>query len=217
MLRKPVAVRLHLTLTTTSILLCSGGLIVAHHTGKITINLLQREPTVPSAPTYRARFGSLSRAYQLIGYRSWPTGWIETRRRIQSLRSDLMNKIVALNPTRIEIEDRGNGYRTRLRTHEGRLLSVVASRPRRVYNDAISWLVKPSLDERHLITLVARLSLRCDDFKDMFLIPPIGKATTVYLRDRDPRLRNAMRVIRLEDFCGTVKRFRSQMQPMTPA
>jgi hypothetical protein len=177
--------------------------------GKLTTHLLQRNMTTPCGTTYRVRFGTLSHAYELISYsRSWPEGWLQARRRIQTLRTELIKKIVELNPTRIIIENRGYKYHARLRTHDGMLVSVLVSRPVRGYKDAIRWLVKPRTDERNLITLVARLSLQCDSFKDMFLIPAIGNASHVYLKDRDQRLKDYIKVTRLEDFCGMIERLR---------
>ena len=181
---------------------------LARH-GKLTISLLKENATTPSGTTYRVRFGTLSRAYKLIGYSgSWPEEWLQARRRIQALRTQLINKIVELNPTRIIIENRGYKYRARLRTHDGTLVSVLASRPVRCYKNAVRWLVKPRTDERNLITLVARLNSQCDSFKDMFLIPPIGKAAHIYLKDRDPRLENYIKVTGFEDFCETIDRLR---------
>lgn len=177
--------------------------------GKLTISLLQKNATTPCGTTYRARFGTLSRAYELIGYSGgWPEEWLQARRRIQALRTELINKIVELNPTRIIIENRGYKYRACLRTYDGTLISVLASRPVRCYKNAVRWLVKPRTDERNLITLVARLSLQCDSFKDMFLIPAIGKASHVYLKDHDQRLEDYIKVTGLEDFCGTIETLR---------
>ena len=47
----------------------------------------------------RARFGSLSRVYRLIGSGFWHDDWLQTRRRILESRADLMKKLVELNPT----------------------------------------------------------------------------------------------------------------------
>ena len=176
--------------------------------GKITTKLLQQQnATTPRGPTYRARFGSLSRAYQLIGYLGfWGDDYLQKRRRIQELRTSLMKEIAERNPKQVAIEHRRNGYRDRLRTRDGRLVSVVASRTVPCYGTGVYWLVRPRPDECHLITLVARLNLQCDTFKDMFLIPPVGTAKNVYLKERDQRLEKFVNVTDLGDFCGTVKR-----------
>jgi DNA invertase Pin-like site-specific DNA recombinase len=175
--------------------------------GRITIHLIEDSPKTPSAHSYITRFGSVSHAYELIGYSGfWRGGWIETRRRIQTLRTDLMRRIVELDPTHVSIENRGGAYRTRLRIQDGSLISVLASRPLRCYKDAIRWLLVPRRDECHLITLVARLDLECDSFKDMFMIPPIGRPAVVYVKDSDPRLQGGIRLVELSDFYRIVAR-----------
>jgi len=179
--------------------------------GKITTDLIKNSPKAPSAQTYNTRFGSLSNAYQLIGYSGfWRGGWLERRRRIQALRSELMREIVDLNPTRVSVEDRGRGHRTRLCMQDGSLVSVLASRPVRYYKDAIRWLLIPRPDECCLITLVARLNLEFDAFKDMFVIPPMCRPTAVYVRDSDPRLKKGLRLIELKDFCETIEKLSNQ-------
>jgi DNA invertase Pin-like site-specific DNA recombinase len=179
--------------------------------GRITTELIKDTPKTPSAQTYNTRFGTLSHAYELIGYSGfWRGGWLETRRRIQALRSDLMRQIVDLNPTRLSVENRGGSYRTRLRMQDGRLISVLASRPLRCYKDAIRWILTPRPDECCLTTLVARLNLKCDAFKDMFVIPPLDRPTPVYVKDSDPRLQMGVRLMELKDFYRTIEQLGDQ-------
>jgi len=169
--------------------------------GRVTTDLLKQTPSAPSSQAYAARFGTLSGAYQLIGYSGfWRDGWLHKRRRIQALRTDLMKRIVEVNLPHVSIENRGGAYRTRLRIDGGSLISVMASRPKAELKNGFYWLLCPRPDDCNLITLVARLNLKCDAFKDMFLIPPLGKVAVVYLKNRDPRLRKGIRVTRLEDF-----------------
>jgi DNA invertase Pin-like site-specific DNA recombinase len=170
--------------------------------GKITTDL------IGSAHPYRTHFGNITHAYELINYAGfWRDGWLETRRRIQNLRNELMQQIIDRDPTHISLENRRRGHRTRLLTSDGTLVSVVASRPISVYKHDMRWLLLPRSDESHLITLVARLNLECTAFKDMFLIRPVGDAVSVYLKDVDPRLQSDAK---LNDI-GT---FRSKIQEL---
>jgi hypothetical protein len=121
-----------------------------------------------------------------------------------------MKEIVDANPAGVSIENRGGSYRNRLRMQNGRLISVLAPRPLRCYKDAIRWLLVPRPDECHLITLVARLNLECDAFKDMFVIPPIGSPRAIYVKDSDQRLQNGARLLSLKTFCETIEKFGSQ-------
>jgi DNA invertase Pin-like site-specific DNA recombinase len=174
--------------------------------GRVTVDLIKQTPKTPSTITYRKRFGTLGHAYELIGYSGfWHQDWLQMRRRIQALRNDLMKNIVALDPKRVSIENRGGVSRNRLRTDDGRLISVVACRPIRCYKGAIRWLLKPVDDECRLTTLVARLNLECDAFKDTFVIPPIGRPAAVYLKDNDPLLRRGRRVADPKEFCRTIE------------
>lgn len=183
------------------------GLLAKH--GRITTDLIQQDPTMPSGTTYRARFGTLGRAYQLIGYSACrPEAWLQTRRRIQALRTELIKNIVELNPSRMMIENRGYRYHTRLQTYDGTLVSVLASRPVPGYNNAPRWFVKAQTDEHNLITLVARLNLKCDSFKDMFLIAGIGRPDTLYFDDVDRRLLDGIRITTIENFSESVNKLR---------
>ncbi|HLV85807.1 MAG TPA: recombinase family protein [Candidatus Sulfotelmatobacter sp.] len=168
--------------------------------GKITEYLIARTPGMASANSYRARFGSLSRAYQLIGYSGyWDDTWRETNKRIQRMRNELMNRIVELDPTRISIEKREGGYRNRLRLHDGRLVSVLVSRPVKL-DKKFYWLLAPR-EEYRLPALVARLNFAFDAFKDMFVIPPLGRRALFYMKESDERLhRQGQRLTDLGEF-----------------
>jgi DNA invertase Pin-like site-specific DNA recombinase len=170
--------------------------------GRISSELIKQTPKTPSTITYRKRFGTLGHAYELVGYKGfWDNGWIQTRRRIQVLRDHLIENLTNLE-ARVSIEKCG-GRRGRsrscLRTHDGQLISVIASRPRYCYKGAVRWFLKPVGDECRMTALVARLNLECDGFKDMFVISPIG-SRAVYLKDNDPMLQRGIRLAELREF-----------------
>ena len=67
--------------------------------GRLSLNLIKSSVGVPSPSTYRLRFGSLRRAYELIGYgRPVQFGPIDLRRRTQALRDELIAQIAAMFP-----------------------------------------------------------------------------------------------------------------------
>jgi len=184
--------------------------------GKITIDLIERTAGAPSAGAYRARFGTLSHAYQLIGYDGfWKGGWIEQLRGIRALRDSLMKEIVALSRDSISIERRGASFRTRLRMHNGRLVCVIASRTFRGYKGCVRWLIQsPAAESRH-VTLVARLNLDNSAFKDFFVIPPLGTYNRIVLRESDPRL-EGFRLSGLRRFANAVQRMSARGAPPFP-
>lgn len=179
--------------------------------GRITSYIIRYTPNTPSAETYAERFGALSRAYELIGYYGYRDGgWHGTRRQIQVLRDNLMREIVTLSEARVSIEARGPARRTRLRLQGGRLVSVLASRCFRGYKGAIRWLVGSIPDECRLVTLVARLNVRNDAFKDFFVLRSIGISARFVVSEQDPRLHRGVRLSRLAEFFGAVRKVTAQ-------
>ncbi len=64
------------------------------HEERLSLGVIKNSPTVPSPSTYRKRFGSLRRAYELIGYgRAMDFGPIDLRRRTQAMRENLIARI----------------------------------------------------------------------------------------------------------------------------
>jgi DNA invertase Pin-like site-specific DNA recombinase len=168
--------------------------ILSKH-GRIDIHLIKKSSTTPSEGVYKYRFGNLSHAYELIGYKGfWSDGWMGKRRRIQALRHSILKQIVDLDPAHFSIEKRGGRQRTRLQMNDGRFISVIAARPFRGYKGALRWLLKPVEDECHLVSLVARLNENCDAFTDMFVTPPIGKSTGIQISESDPWLQKGIRL-----------------------
>jgi hypothetical protein len=181
--------------------------------GRIDKNLIKKNGTTQSEGAYRWRFGTLSHAYNLIGYSGfWRDGWLEKRRRIHALYHNALKQIVDLDPTHFSIEKRSRRQRTRLRMNDGRIISVIAARPFRGYKGALRWLLKPAHDECHLITLVARLNEEGDAFKDMFVTPPIGKWTGRQISEFDPWLREGIRLRDLKDFTRTVAKMSTRIR-----
>ena len=82
---------------------------------------------------YKVRFGSL-----ILGRRVACTAALNPE-----LRTDLMQTIVDLDPTRVSIESPGGCRRTRRLTHDGRMISVVAARFVRDHG-CVYRLLKPS-------------------------------------------------------------------------
>jgi DNA invertase Pin-like site-specific DNA recombinase len=162
--------------------------------GRLTLQIIKNAPGVPSPGTYGARFGSLSRAYELIGYSGFWSGdgWLEKLRNIRALRANLMREIVSCSSGSVSIEDRGLKHRTRLRLRLGRRVAVIASRSFRGYKGAVRWIIKWVPDECRLITLVARLDKENHHFQDMFLIPGPGSPKGITVKDDYPLMRKAI-------------------------
>lgn len=181
--------------------------------GRITTGLVKKSRNTPSVQTYRTRFGSLTDAYRLINYDGfWRQGWLETRKHVQALRTELMTKIVALMSDCISIQNQGGSLRTLLRLANGQLISVQACRAMRLYKGTMYWMLKPPSSECQMIALVARLSPTCDRFVDIFVTPPIGKSTGLYITKNHAWLKRCVRLRKPADFIAAVREIQGRMQ-----
>jgi DNA invertase Pin-like site-specific DNA recombinase len=184
-------------------LLDSLKMIIAKE-GKISDALILATPSVPCPTTYRARFGSLVKAYRLLNYKAtWNEERLEQKRRVQSIRINLLNQVTALSRGRVTI-DMSPTRHTRLRLRTGRLVSVIVGLMSE-YKGAPRWLVKPARAERRHIALVARLNHRNDAIKDFHVIPPARKSRSLLISENDARLQQGFLLANLADFFETVQ------------
>ena len=184
--------------------LLDGLKMIAAKEGKISTALIKATPNVPSPQTYRARFGSIVKAYRLLGYKAiWNERRLEQKHRVQAIRSNLLSEVVALSGGRVTI-DTSSTRHTRLRLRTGRLVSVIVARCLFGYKGALRWLVKPVIAERRHIALVARLNDRNDALKDIFVIPPVDSYHSLVISENDFRLARKVQLVDLADFFKVV-------------
>ena len=166
----------------------------------------------PSPSTYRKRFGSLRRAYELIGYgRPADFGAIDLRRRTQAMRENLIAQIQAIFPNQISIARRGGRWRSRLRLRNRLSISVLIARPFRAWKDTIRWLVDPVQHERKLVTLLARLNVNKDAFLDFYILPNVDRRKRFSISLRDVWLNRAERLTSLSTFCEATERVQKRI------
>lgn len=172
--------------------------------GRITNALIVATPNAHAPYTYRRRFGSLVRAYRLVGYKAtWDEQRLEKKRRVQALRNTLMGRIRELSGGRVSIQT-GPTHHSQLRLRNGRLVTVVVCRCFVGYMGSVRWLLKPLQAESQHIALIALLNAQSDAFKDLFVVSPIGKPLVI--SDQDMRLQRGVRLRELGDFFDTVQK-----------
>jgi DNA invertase Pin-like site-specific DNA recombinase len=184
--------------------------------GRLRLDLIETIPGLASPVTYRTRFGSLSRAYELAGYKChFSRNWLEQLRDIRLLRMRLMDEIAAASAGRVFIEDRGRRFRRRLRLQSGRLVSVIASRYFAGYKGSDRWRIKCASDETRLVPVVARLNRTNNGFVDVFVTPPIRTSKSLGVRNDDPRLTSTVRLSDVHDFVAAVRTVSAKKPGMT--
>jgi DNA invertase Pin-like site-specific DNA recombinase len=152
--------------------------------GRLSLSLIKNSDDVPSPSTYRHRFGSLRRAYELIGYgRPAQFGPIDLRRRTQALREELISQIAEMFPDQVSVVRCGGRWRSRLRMKNGLIVSVLIARSVRPWK-AVRWRVNAVRHERGCMTLLARLREGNESFLDLHILPYIDRCIDISLNDR---------------------------------
>ena len=173
--------------------------------GRLSLRLIKNSPGVPSPSTYRLRFGSLRRAYELIGYgRPEQFGAIDLRRRTQALRERLIAQIAGMFPYEVSIVRRGGRWRTRLRLRNGWMVSVLVARSVKVWKQTVRWHIDPVCHERELITLLARLDEENRSFLDFHIVPNIDRRGRFRVSVADQWLNRGQALADLGGFCRVV-------------
>jgi len=170
--------------------------------GRLSLHLIKNSDDLPSPSTYRHRFGSLRRAYELIGYgRPAQFGPIDLRRRTQALREQLISQIAAMFPNDVSVIRRGGKWRSQLQLSNGLIVSVIVARSIRIWKKTLRWRVDPVQHERGLVTLLARLDESNNSFLDFHVFPSVNRVKRFDLRLMDDWLNSGQRLSDLRAFC----------------
>lgn len=175
--------------------------------GRLSLRLIKNSACTPSPSTYRLRFGSLRRAYELIGYgRPNHFGPIDLRRRTRAMRDELIDQITALFPDDVTVLRRGGRWRTILRMKSGLMVSVIVVRSVHVWKQAVRWLVDPARHEVGFVTLLARMDETNCLLMDYHVVPNIDRFKRFRIGMADSWLKRGERLCDLRAFCEIVNR-----------
>jgi hypothetical protein len=179
--------------------------------GRLSLRLVNDSPDVPSPSTYGHRFGSLQKAYKLIGYgRTDQFGSIDLRHRTQGLREDLVAEIAAMFHDSVSVVRRGGRWRSRLRLRNRLMVSVLVARSIKVWGGTVRWQIDPVWHERRCLTLLARLDEGNRSFLDFHVLPNIDRPRRFYIRRVDTWLERGIPLGDLSLFCTVVAEARAK-------
>jgi DNA invertase Pin-like site-specific DNA recombinase len=130
------------------------------------------------------RFGSLTNAYDLIGYRTPHRKTAEHRLQVRKIRSALMQQLVELFPGRVSVFSWARNRRNCLKFKNGIRVAVRVCRSIHLATKGRMWALQAARDERCRITLMAGMN------------PENAALETFYVTTR---LRNRCRVHVTED------------------
>lgn len=175
--------------------------------GRLTLNLIKNSDGAPSPSTYRERFGSLRRAYELIGYgRPNQFGPIDLRRRTRALRDELIVRIRELFPDEVAILRRGGRWRPLLRLWNRVTVSILIVRTIKVWKETVIWQVDPARHECNYVTLLARLDSENRSFLDFHVLPNLDRSKRFHMREADGWLCRGERITDLRQLCHAAGR-----------
>jgi DNA invertase Pin-like site-specific DNA recombinase len=173
--------------------------------GRLSLKLVQDSLDLPSPSTYRLRFGSLRKAYELIGYgRADQFGPIDLRRRTQALREELIARILSLFPKEVILVRRGGRWRSRLQLRNRLTVCILIARTISARKATIRWQIDPVPHEGKHITLLARLDRENRRFLDYYVLPSIDRPRRFQIRDADAWLSRGIRLDHLSRFLTVV-------------
>jgi DNA invertase Pin-like site-specific DNA recombinase len=129
--------------------------------GRLSENLIECLPNLPCPSTYCKRFGSLAKAYELIGYSNYKTvKEIQGRKWMMQVRSSIVAALLKSLPgSRLLPKHRCEPQRPRLRLADHRILSILICRVVRILNSGeLRWRVQPFPRGSRSWTLLVRMN-----------------------------------------------------------
>jgi DNA invertase Pin-like site-specific DNA recombinase len=145
--------------------------------GRISGLLIDESDDLPSSAAFRHRFGSLVRAYQLIGYNpDTDFSFIEVNRFLRQKHPAIVQEVIAQLAT-LGVHVERNPANELLVLDRELVVSLVLSRCRRTPAGAPRWLVRFEESHRPDITLVARMDESNQAIKDYYLFPALDQVT----------------------------------------
>jgi hypothetical protein len=143
--------------------------------GGLSAVIIDEASGVPPSATYRKRFGTLSRAYRLVGASGRDDEYVEINRALRAMHPDVVERV---------IRDIGRLGGTAVRCgRDGRMLvngeltlGIVIARCQSTGGPGLRWVVRLDPGTRPDITVVIRMSDGNTVVKDYYLFPKIESA-----------------------------------------
>ncbi len=147
------------------------GLLEVH--GKLSGVLIDEQEGTPSSAAFRHRFGSLVRAYTLIGYSpAVDYSFIEENRMIRRMHPEIVNSIV-MELERIGAEVDLDPEAELLIVNREFLVSLVLCRHTTTQRGSSRWMIRIDAGLRPDITIAARLEPGNRTIRDYYLLPAL--------------------------------------------
>ena len=150
--------------------------LLAQH-GRLSGLLIDEADNAPSSAAFRHRFGTLVRAYQLIGYTpDTDFSFIEVNRYLRQKHPEVVQEVVSQLAT-LGVHVARDPTSELLVLNDELIVSLVLSRCVRTPAGAARWIVRFESSHRPDITIVARMTEANDAIKDYYLFPALDQVS----------------------------------------
>ncbi len=169
--------------------------------------IIDEQEGMPSSAMYRRRFGSLSRAYSLVGYTpardiSYCLVNRQIRRMYPEIMADIVTNVEAVGGTVIRAAD-GDAFRI----NDEITVSVIISRCQASRTGSLRWRICLESGRRPDLTIVVRLEADNQRIRDYYLLPlRDATRTELKLSEENGVYLDTFQVPHLERFYSLVER-----------
>lgn len=178
---------------------------VLRERGALSGKVIKESPMCPALTTIRKRFGGLNNLYIRLGLPTRRCVSSLSRRRWQTLRGDLLNKIVETCPDQLETFRRGPRFRAVLKCRRtGLLVSVLLATCSPTKTGKSRWLVHQPHSERKRFTLIAFLNEGNTSIERLLVFPNIPFRKTRVPEDSE-WLQSGVPLTRTCDLLGIIR------------
>ena len=153
--------------------------------GKLTQNLIEEAPNLPSICTYYHHLGSLRRVYEVLGYHPDKGTFVRSDSRMHTmrLRAELVSRIAAMFGHSMTIFQLPGRMRSIIRFDDSVCVSVILCPTCRTPSGRLRWKLNPIPEEGKFVTLLCRLNAKNDDFKSFLMFPGINRLKPCRLKE----------------------------------
>jgi hypothetical protein len=164
--------------------------------GTLSSIIIDETAGIPSTSTYRSRFGSLARAYTLIGYEpERDLAYIEINRTLRDRHRDVVSQVVSqIGETGAAVDEQPSG--TLLINHEFSV-GIIISRCRMTQAGSFRWIIRLNLPLLPDLTIAVRMAPENETPLDYYLLPAIDLRSDCLKLREDNAI--AMDVYRFQD------------------
>jgi len=153
-----------------------------------------------SAGGLNHRFGSLLKAYDLIGYQSMYKKTAEHRLEVRRIRSELIQRLVEMFPERVSIFSWAWKRRSCLRLKNGAKVAVRVCRSIHLVTKGRMWVLQAARDERCRATLMAGMNPQNTAIEALYLTTRLKNKSKIHITETNEWLKNGVCLEGLRSF-----------------